>query len=420
MSNPAQAGETRLGRSCPVRAESLLRAAAVRSHAEQLMALAMRSELAHFTWHPERMDAAAAYVADTIRQRHPDLRVPVHSRWRHFETGGVDRFASLLGPLHATPQERARIAIDLVVPSVLLDAGAGAQWRYADTVHGQVLARSEGLGVASFALFASGALSDDPSHPLRTDAAALRRVTAQRLAGAFQVTPANPLVGIDGRLALLSNLGDAMRAAPQVFADPERPGSLRLGRLFDHLQAQSGSEGIGAAEVLANLLHLFSPVWPGRLTLDGVNLGDCWRHPATDDGYAPFHKLTQWLTYSLLEPLEQGGLRVNGLDALTGLPEYRNGGFLLDIGLLQPREAALAQRPLAVDSEAVVEWRALTVAALDRLADAVRAQLGVRAEDFPLARVIEGGTWFAGRRIAAERRADGGPPLRIVSDGTVF
>ena len=426
MSDPAQAVESAPGRSRAVHAESLLSAGAVRSHAAQIMAHARRGELAHFTWHPERMDATADYVVDTIRSRHPDLRVPMHSRWRHFESGGVDRFANLLDPLRTTPQERARIAIDLVVPSVLLDAGAGPQWRYADAGSGQTLARSEGLGVASLALFASGRLSDDPAQPLRCDAAALRRIDTAALAQVFQAGPGNPLVGLEGRAQLLRNLGEAMRAAPAVFADPERPGSLRLGRLFDHWLAHAAAQGeaegmsVCADTMLSSLLRLLGPVWPGRLTLAGVNLGDCWHHPATSDGYMPFHKLTQWMSYSLIEPLQWGGLQVRELDALTGLPEYRNGGLLLDSGLLQPRDAALASQPLTVDSEPVVEWRALTVALLDDLADAVRAQLGVSAAQFPLTQVIEGGAWFAGRRIAAERRADGGPPLRIVSDGTVF
>jgi hypothetical protein len=38
----------------------------------------------------------------------------------------------------------------------------------------------------------------------------------------------------------------------------------------------------------------------------------------------------------------------------------------------------------------------------------------------PLAKILQGGTWAAGRKIARERRADGSPPLRVVSDGTVF
>jgi hypothetical protein len=118
--------------------------------------------------------------------------------------------------------------------------------------------------------------------------------------------------------------------------------------------------------------------------------------------------------------LEEAGLIVTGLDQLTGLPEYRNGGLLLDCGLLAPRDPAFFTRRMTVDDPAVVEWRALTVIALDWLAEAVRAALGVDAETFPLARILEGGTWAAGRRIAAERRPGGTPPVNIVSDGTVF
>jgi len=154
--------------------------------------------------------------------------------------------------------------------------------------------------------------------------------------------------------------------------------------------------------------------------LKGVPLGDCWGHPGPEDGLLPFHKLTQWLTYSLLEPLETAGLTITGLDELTGLPEYRNGGLLLDFGLIQPRDERFWTHTWAMDAPSIVEWRALTVIGLDRLADAVRGELGLSREAFPLARVLEGGTWSAGRRIAAQRRQGGGPPLRLISDGTVF
>ena len=62
----------------------------------------------------------------------------------------------------------------------------------------------------------------------------------------------------------------------------------------------------------------------------------------------------------------------------------------------------------------------MTIALLDRLAPLVRSKLGVSEADFPLARMLEGGTWTAGRRIAAQLREGGGPPLNIISDGTVF
>lgn len=396
------------------RADDLLTAHAVRSHCAQIMALAEQDRAPYFQLHMERMPAAAAWVADTIRLQYPDLDVPYHSRWRHFETGGIDRWGRLASEQALDGAERARIRIDLVIPSVLLDAGAGADWRYQDT-DGAQLSRSEGLGVASLALFASGALSDDGNQPLRSDAAALVRLSEDTLARAFQVSPSNPLVGLAGRAALLQRLGAAMAVRPDIFGMP-----ARIGNLYDALATRADNGRIEASAVLQLLLQALGPVWPGRIELDGVSLGDCWRHPGTDDGLVPFHKLTQWLTYSMLEPLEEAGLTITGLDMLTALPEYRNGGLLLDFGVIIPRDPSFFTRLLTVDEPAVVEWRALTVMLLDRMADAVRAELGMSAADFPLARILEGGTWAAGRRIAAERRPGGAPPVTIASDGTVF
>ena len=70
-----------------------------------------------------------------------------------------------------------------------------------------------------------------------------------------------------------------------------------------------------------------------------------------------------------------------------------------------------------VGSELIVEWRALTVALIDELAPLVRARL--QSPDLPLACLLEGGTWAAGRELAQELRG-GAPPLPIRSDGTVF
>ena len=84
------------------------------------------------------------------------------------------------------------------------------------------------------------------------------------------------------------------------------------------------------------------------------------------------------------------------------------------------RDPDLQRRTLDPFSEEVVEWRALTVILLDRLANRLRQRLGVDSAAFPLPKVLEGGTWAAGREIAAERRPNGEPPLPIASDGTIF
>ncbi|WP_247877418.1 URC4/urg3 family protein [Azospirillum brasilense] len=392
----------------------LLSADAVRQRAHAILAKAERGDLAHFAFHPERMEEAAALVAAVTRESYPDLDVPYHSRWRHFVVEGVDRWKALEARLDIPDtDEIARIRFDLAVTSVLLDAGAGDRWRYRDAA-GIELARSEGLAIASFDLFRAGGFANDPVVAyLRADAAALCAMTEERLARGFQAGPDNPLVGLEGRAALLRRLGSALTAAPDLFG---RPG--RVGALYDALKAQAVDGTLPASAILDAVLRGLGPIWPGRIERGGVNLGDSWTHSAV--GLVPFHKLSQWLSYSLVEPLEGAGIAVTGLDRLTGLPEYRNGGLLVDSGVLMPKHPRLFTDELEVGDEAVVEWRALTVALLDRLADAVRARLGVPAESFPLAKVLQGGTWTAGRRIARERRPGGGPPIRIRSDGTVF
>jgi hypothetical protein len=404
-------------------ARRLLSAAAVRERANVIYEAALAGQLQHFTVDPSRIGQAADEVVATIRADYPDLDIPYHSRWRHFEAGGLDRWGTLD---EAAPwpdaASRARAAFDLAIVSVLLDAGAGPSWSYEEGRTGETFARSEGLAVASFDLFIGGAFSVRPEDPFRADGAALEGIEILELTRGFQVSPGNPLVGLEGRTALLKRLGGVVQDSPEVFglADDPRPGGL-----FDLLARQAESGRIGAPAILEAILVHLGPVWPGRLTLGDVELGDTWRHPAIvaedeTSGLVPFHKLSQWLAYSLIEPLEAAGIAVSDLDGLTGLPEYRNGGLFVDTGVLRLKDERELEQPHSVDSALVVEWRALTVALLDRIAVEIRAKLGRDAASFPLAKVLEGGTWATGRRLARARRPGGEPPIQVVSDGTVF
>ena len=395
---------------------------AIRQRCGEMLALAEAGALDHFAIDPSRLGVAADTVVEVIRADYPSLDIPCHSRWRHFDLDGIDRWRQLAAGLGGTSaEELARVRIDLAVTSVLLDAGAGAAWRYDEAATGNRYRRSEGLAVASFDLFAAGGFSDQPDAPLRADAAALESFNETTLAAAFQVREDNPLVGLPGRAALMRGLGGALRQNPEIFG-AEAP---RIGNLFDHLVGQAENDRLPAAAILAAVLKGLEPIWPGRIRLDGVNLGDVWPHPKIGGegpaaGLVPLHKLSQWLTYSLVEPLEDAGIAVTRLDALTGLAEYRNGGLMVDTGLLAPRHDAVLNEPHEAGAEVIVEWRALTVALLDRVADAVRDRLGLDAAALPLPKVLQGGTWSAGRRLARERRPGGAPPITLSSDGTVF
>ena len=395
-------------------ARALLTPEAIRRHCGELYAAAERGGLTHFTLHPERLGVAAEAVCETIRAAYPSLEIPPHARWRHFVFAGEDRGAALRALAPEDRAERARIECELAITSVLLDAGAGPDWRYRDAQTGAFYSRSEGLALASLDLYRAGGFSSDPGTPLRADAEALGAFSAQALTTAFQVSAENPLEGAEGRAALIQRLGAAVTARPDLF-----PGA-RLGGVADTLAASADTGALPAREILTTLLEALGPIWPNPRRLGGVALGDVWPHPlASGAGLVPFHKLSQWLSYSLIEPLERRGLRVVDLDALTGLAEYRNGGLFLDTGVIALRDPGAAETPQDPGGELIAEWRALTVRLLDLTADAVRAKLGRSAAQMPLAAVLEGGTWATGRRLAAERR-QGRPPIAIRSDGSVF
>ena len=431
---------------------------AIRERCDRLFSLACADQLHYFRCDLTQLDTVANYVIEVMRDHYPDLNIPFHSRWRHFEVGDIPRVAELEQHLAGfTPLEKAQTKFDLAIVSVLLDAGAGSDWQYHEQETGQVFRRSEGLAVASFRMFCQGAFSSDPKRPWQADAQGLQSLTVEKLAQGFQVRDTNPLVGVEGRLELLQRLGHSLVALPQLFGNGNpRPGNLvnylldsprEMETFVSNRTTSRNASGetneliafsppdstpysplpaqLAADTVLSAVLEGLGNIWPGRLAIAGVNLGDVWFHPALkgddpSDRYVPFHKLSQWLTYSLLEPLQELGLEITGLDELTGLPEYRNGGLCLDLGLLEVKDSAILQQRHLPGSEVIVEWRALTVSLLDRIAVAIRQKLNLNSAQLPLVKVLQGGTWTAGRRIATELRAGGVPPIQIESDGTVF
>ncbi|KAI5121604.1 hypothetical protein M0805_009475 [Coniferiporia weirii] len=418
---------------------------AIRERCGRVHALARLDKLEYFEYHPEK-EADAVEFCTKIIQRDFGANtdsIPPHGRWRHLDAGRP-RVEPLIAKWKASsspPDDReiCKRLLDLFLVSVLLDAGAGNVWEYKEPGTGQVYNRSEGLGVASFHMFENGFFSGDKSQPHRVDAEGLARVTPENTGAAMQVTGANPMNGLEGRATLLSKLANALRANPVYFGEDARPGNL-----VDYLESQSVTLSTGARSVSVTalwhvLIYGLQEIWPAsRTTLGGTPLGDVWPctalAPAAEEGddFVPFHKLTGWTTYSLLEALQKVlKWEISDLGDLTGLPEYRNGGLLVDLGILSLRPGVIPSSfypdpnssipRLPPSHPAVVEWRAMTVVELDHIADGIRAKLGLTREQLTLAQVLESATWKGGREIAAQKRPQTkGPPIEIESDGTVF
>ncbi|GAA6009992.1 hypothetical protein JCM11491_005819 [Sporobolomyces phaffii] len=441
----------------------------IRERCRRVFALAEQDALDYWTVDLARERAIVDFVCELIaRDYGTDYgAIPPHGRWRHFVGDRVDPVLTAWNATAVDELEQARRLVDLMVVSVLMDAGAGNEWKYHPTDGGDPIARSEGLAVGSLDMFTRGMFSGVASQPERVDAVGLSKVTASQVADAMQVSESNPMTGIDGRAQLLIRLGDVLAApANAAYFSSRNSGDeqqQRPGHLVDYLLAHPTSQAVPAPvlgrKVAVEIDTLWdvvvtglSGVWPAaRTKIDGVSLGDVWpvdclrRQIGDDDDeagqeFVSFHKLSQWLTYSLIEVMEKLlGWTFIGKEKCTGLPEYRNGGLLIDFDLLRPKFAALLESfDLAVPSadaadfprsllelpaldpahSAVVEMRAVTVVALDRIADQIRTKLGV---DLTLAQVLEAGTWKAGREIAKKLRPEtGGPPFAYVADGTVF
>lgn len=368
-----------------------------------------------FVLNLDKWELVADYVLKTIEKNYPSLDIPFHSRLGHFRAGKVDRLTwPELALNNLSSIEKVKRLVDLVIPSVLLDAGAGNDWKFVEEKTKQTITRSEGLGVASYYMFVGGKFSS--KNNIETDAQGLLNLTEKDIVDAFQVTERNPLVGVQGRLNLLKSLGRVMQSRPEIFPH-QRPSDL-----VEHFKSNGQ---VDALLVLRSLLVHLGEIWPSRIVLDGRPLGDTWSLPLLGpqnsfESLVPFHKLSQWLSYSLLDCCVQAGLPVTNVEKLTGLPEYRNGGLFLDLGLIEFKDPQFLTCGLSAEMPATIEWRALTVILLDHLAEKIQRKLGQNPQDFPLAKVLEGGSWWAGRRIAAEKRPGGVPPLKIISDGTVF
>ena len=404
--------------------DKLLTPEAVRQRCQEVFEAAEVNALNYFQLNIENFDAAVELVLSEITYNYPNGEVPFHSRWRHFENLDQNFWHEASSSLlKNSKDEVARAQMDLAVISVLLDAGAGPDWRFNDKKSGRTFGRSEGLAIASLRLFESGVLSQKgQDDPLRVDASPLQDLTPKVLGKEFQVSASNQLFGLEDRAKLLNRLGEALTKQKNIF---EVEGDFRPGNLYDYLLRKQNQGALEAREILIAILKGMGEIWPDGSWISDIAVGDAGHHDAVKrsditDGIVPFHKLSQWMSYSLIEPLQEAGLKVNKLDALTGLAEYRNGGLFIDTKIISLRDSSQLKVVHDLKSPLIVEWRALTIVLLDKLAGQIRQHANTKLKSMPLASILQGGTWSAGRRIAQQLRANGNPPLSLNSRGTIF
>ncbi|KAI2634041.1 DUF1688-domain-containing protein [Xylaria nigripes] len=457
----------------------LMSLGAVRERCKLITDKALQNRLHHFDVDLDRFPDVVNFVCRIIKRDYdaPFNSIPGHGRYQHFAVGGRDRIAHLLSTFSETVDntEKCRRLIDLFLVSVLLDAGAGTNWSFKSADSGKTYRRSEGLAVASLEMFKAGLFSSNSSNKYQVDKDALQNLTEEALARGLQSRSGNEVAGLSGRAQLMIRLGHALAQNTEFFGASGRPGNM-IDYLLEHPSTKASSSPVVILPVLWNVLMTgLAPIWPAsRTAINGVSLGDAWpcssmpqtpqrssvpsgsptfspfppasatNNPAPWESILPFHKLTQWLTYSLMQPM-QSLLKIQfaGVELLTGLPEYRNGGLFVDLGVLtlkpQDMERGLQYYNAHCErtgtkgvevapmfepgDDVIVEWRGVTVGFLDRLCAEVNIALRDELDggELTLAQLLEAGSWKGGREIAEVSRPNTKePPILIDSDGTVF
>jgi len=275
----------------------------------------------------------------------------------------------------------------------------------------------------------------------------------EKLEAGLQSRPGNELAGLEGRTELLTRLAKALGNNEEFFGKDGRPGNMIGGypippapvrpgtnvytdHLLSHPSTQASSMLIVPLPVLWNVLMTgLASIWPpSRTSVNGVSLGDAWpckampkAGSASWESILPFHKLTQWLTYSLMQPMQSLlNMHFAGTELLTGLPEYRNGGLFVDMGVLtlKPNDVERGLQHYAEYSrrtgskgievapmfepgdDVVVEWRGATVGLLDKLLEEVNKFLKAElaGNEMTLPQLLEAGSWKVSARIVQPSR----------------
>ncbi|ODV95961.1 hypothetical protein PACTADRAFT_49387 [Pachysolen tannophilus NRRL Y-2460] len=435
--------------------------------------LLLTNKLSNFDVDLSKLPNIIKFVCETIRSSFPTedsfQKIPVHGRYQHFEVGGKTRLTNLIEHwkevLGLSDYEICKKIIDLFVISVLLDAGAGNDWSYKED-DGTVSNRSEGIAIATFHMFSRGVFSDssDSSDPYQVNGSKLAAFSTESLTMGFQISESNPIAGFEGRLNLLQKLGKTLSSNKEMFGIDGRPGNLidYLMKLPTTTKLNDDQYEIDLVDLWTALMNGLNPIWPDddRLKFEGKSLGDTWilqskineslqKYPEYKTAeelpinlkVVTFHKLTQWLTYSLFLPLSKfGHFKIKNEEYMTGLPEYRNGGLFVDFGLLTLKSDVL-KRGIQFQQEingndkehylpaylpkddVIVEWRSCTIVLLDYILPLVNKELQIKNPNnrLSLPQLIEAGSWKSGRLIAAKLRpTTKGAPIELISDGTVF
>ncbi|MET1413635.1 DUF1688 family protein [Roseibium sp. HPY-6] len=371
----------------------------IRRRSDDLLRQAIGSGLKHVQVDMSKLGDTLLTVLETTKENYPDFHIPPYGVWRDFEAGGIDRWAALVNArAYENAGEMLTAAADLAFLSAYMKTMHPLDWVYEDQMTETRVSGKKASALAAFHMFASGSFSSEMTDPYRVDAETLIRMEKDELASGLQWDLQDDADLLEAMQQHLKRLGEALALRSDMFSEGyfTRPGLLMV------QMAREDENAVSAEKLLDKLLEALAPVWQGGAALEDITLGDSFLHSSLQDGEPasvfPFHMAAQEMVYSLVEPFAWAGLEVSDLDLLTAPADDAHAALFVQTGVLKIKDGPEAPTEAGV-RDRMIEIRAITSALTDKLAELLRRELEVPAEQLPLTCILEGGTSRAGNRI---------------------
>ncbi|WP_305988874.1 DUF1688 family protein [Roseibium sp. MMSF_3544] len=392
----------------------------VRRRAHDLLGIATDSGLKHVEVDLSKLSDALLMVLETTKENYPEFHIPPYGVWRDFEAGGIDRWAALASARSFEGAEQMLTsAADLAVLSAYMKTMHPVGWHYEDRMTETRVSGKQASALAAFHMFASGSFSSEMTDPYRVDAETLIRMEKDELAFGLQWDLQDDTDLLEALQQHLKRLGEALALRSDFFSEGyfTRPGLLMV-RL-----AREGGGAVSALKLMDRLLEALAPVWLGGAEAGDISLGDSFRHSggtgSSEATVFPFHLAAQDMVYSLVEPFAWAGLEVEDLNLLAVPADDTHAAVFVKTGVLKIKDGPEAPTEESV-RDRMIEIRAITMALTDKLADLLRSELDVTAEQLPLTCILEGGTSRAGNHVLQQSSPGTDKLGRFLNPGAVF
>jgi len=399
---------------------TLFRPQHVREVSERLLELAAEGKLAHVAAVPDKLETALASVLEGAKENYPDFQIAPYGFWRDVETGGIDRWGALANARgFETAEDMLEAAADLAMLGVVMTTRHPGGWVFEDRMTGSEATGRQASAQAAFHMFASGSFSAEMTDPYRVDAETLVRMDVKELADGLQWQGERDGALVEAMQRHLKRFGEALALRPDLFSDGDvtRPGLLAV------RMARESNGAVDAIKLLDHLLEAFAPVWEGGAARGDMNYGDSFTHSGPPDAVGaeivPFHLAAQEMVYALLEPYAWAGFEVAGLEQLTPPADLAHAALFHDCGALAIIDEDMKLSPEAAQDR-MIEIRAVASALTGRLADRLRAELKVPAEQLPLTCILEAGTARAGLQVLHRDLERAKKLGQFINPGSVF